>query len=210
MTITAEQMREFAGGGAAPLAKVLDDAATRWEINTPLRVAHWMAQMAHESQGFTHMRESLNYAAEALVARFRGRISETDAFKYGRTPEHPADQMEIANKIYGGEWGRINLGNTQPGDGWRYIGRGLIQLTGKENYATASRALFNDDRLIYHPELLEEPEAAALSAGWFWSKRGLNALADADDLEAITKKINGGLIGLDHRKYFVERFKEAL
>lgn len=103
--------------------------------------------------------------------------------------------------------GRADLGNTQPGDGPRFAGRGLIQVTGRANYARASQALFGDDRLLKTPELLEQPEWAAKSAVWYWSTRNLNALADADRFTDITRAINGGTNGLEDRK---KRYRQAL
>lgn len=103
--------------------------------------------------------------------------------------------------------GRKDLGNTQPGDGPKFAGRGLIQVTGRTNYLAASKALFGDDRLLKTPELLEQPEWAAESAVWFWSSRNLNALADADRFTDLTKRINGGTNGLEDRK---ARYRQAL
>ena len=103
--------------------------------------------------------------------------------------------------------GRKDLGNTQPGDGPKFAGRGLIQVTGRANYLAASKALFGDDRLLKTPELLEQPEWAAESAVWFWSSRNLNALADADRFTDLTKRINGGTNGLEDRK---ARYRQAL
>jgi putative chitinase len=103
--------------------------------------------------------------------------------------------------------GRKDLGNTQSGDGAKFAGRGLIQVTGRANYLAASKALFGDERLLKNPELLEQPEWAAGSAVWFWSSRDLNALADADRFSDLTKRINGGTNGLEDRK---TRYRQAL
>lgn len=103
--------------------------------------------------------------------------------------------------------GREDLGNTQPGDGAKFAGRGLIQITGRANYAKASKALFGDDRLLKTPEVLEQPEWAAKSATWYWTTRNLNALADQDRFTDITKAINGGTNGLEDRK---ARYRLAL
>jgi putative chitinase len=105
------------------------------------------------------------------------------------------NQEAIANKVYGG---RMGNGVEETGDGWKYHGRGLIQLTGKENYANCGSSIGVD--LLSNPGLLNTPEYAALSAGWFWNKKGLNALADAGDFETMTKRINGGTLGLEDRK----------
>lgn len=170
----------------------------KFEINTPKRQAAFIGQCAHESNNFNVLEEGLNYKAEALMALFsRARISEEDCKKYGRTVDHPANQVEIANHIYGGEWGKKNLGNTEPGDGSKFHGRGLIQLTGRANYEKCGNAIGAD--LLSNPNALLEPLYAVLSAGWFWSTKGLNSIADTWDTVAITKKINGGTIGLDDR-----------
>ena len=102
---------------------------------------------------------------------------------------------KIANKVYAG---RMGNGDEESGDGWKYHGRGLIQLTGKDNYANCGSSLSVD--LLSNPDMLLDPKYAALSAGWFWGKKGLNALADSQDYDIMTKRINGGLIGLDDRK----------
>jgi putative chitinase len=154
--------------------------------------------MAHESGGFATLRESLNYSAAALVSLFgRHRISSADAERYGRTASHAADQVALANILYGGEWGKGNLGNIKPGDGWKFRGRGLKQLTGASNYAACGVAL--GIPLLENPDLLLLPENAAASAGWFWHSRRLNALADARDVAAMTKAVNGGSNGLAER-----------
>lgn len=193
---------------AAPVAE-LEAAARHFGIDSPLRRAHWLAQMAHESGGFKVVRENLNYSVEALLKLFgRHRISEADAERYGRTARRPANQIAIANLLYGGEFGKKNLGNTQPADGSRFIGRGFKQLTGRANYAACGAGI--DLPLVDHPEMLEQPAAAAASAAWFWHSRGLNALADRDDIEPITKKVNGGTLGLAERKAWLAKFKAAL
>ena len=115
---------------------------------------------------------------------------------------------EIGGPSYFAKYnGRKDLGNTQPGDGSRFCGRGLIQVTGRSNYAKCSQALFGDDRLLKTPDLLEQPEWAAKSAVWFWSTRNLNELADADRFTDLTKKINGGTNGIEDRK---ARYRLAL
>lgn len=194
---------------AAPAGQLLD-AAELFGIRTPLQLAHWLAQMAHESRGFEVTRESLNYSTASLLAKFsRSRISEPDCYAYGRTKDHPANQPVLANILYGGPFGRQNLGNIEPGDGFRYRGRGFKQLTGRANYLACSLAVYGDQRLIDEPELLEEPEAASLSAAWFWKAKNLNPMADRDDIAGITRKINGGTFGLAERKDWLAKFKAA-
>jgi putative chitinase len=111
--------------------------------------------------------------------------------------------QEIAS---GAEYeGRKDLGNTQPGDGVKFKGRGLIQITGRANYEACSKALFGDTRLLDNPGLLEAPEYAAVSAGWFWDFKGLNALADAQEYKAITRRVNGGLTAYDERLAYTHK-----
>ena len=170
----------------------------KYDISTPKRQAYFIGQCMHESGGFKQLKENLNYSAKGLMATWPSRFPDIDtAEKYERNPE------KIANKVYSGR-----MGNTEDGDGAKYIGRGLIQLTGKENYANCGSAIGVD--LVANPDLLSTPKYAALSAGWFWNRRGLNALADADDLDTITKRINGGLIGIADRKAKVEMVSKYL
>lgn len=188
----------------------LNNTFMKFSINIPLRQAHFLAQVGHESGGFKASRESLNYSVDGLLKKFsRSRISESDVRKYGRTAEHAANQMMIANTVYGGEWGLKNLGNTQPQDGWHFRGAGLIQITGRANF-TALEKVINED-VIRNPQLVaEDKKISALAAGWFWDSRNLNSLADKDDLVAITKRINGGSNGLEDRKKRLEKAKKAL
>jgi putative chitinase len=170
----------------------------KYEINTPKRQACFIGQCMHESGGFKQLKENLNYSAKGLVATWPSRFpNEECAEEYARKPE------KIANKVYSGR-----MGNTEDGDGAKYIGRGLIQLTGKDNYKAVTEALGMD--LVANPQLLEEPRYAALSAGWFWNKKGLNALADANDIETMTKRINGGSIGIADRKAKIEMVSKYL
>lgn len=163
----------------------------KYDISTPKRQACFLGQIMHESGSFKFTKENLNYSAKALMATWPSRFPDMEiASQFERQPE------KIANKVYSGR-----MGNTEDGDGAKYIGRGLIQVTGKENYTHCGEALGLD--LIANPQLLEEPRYAALSAGWFWNKKGLNALADegtSNSFEVMTKRINGGLLGLDDRK----------
>lgn len=143
--------------------------------------------------------ENLNYSADALRRTWPSRFMPELAMQVSRQPER------IANIVYGGR-----MGNVEPGDGWKYRGRGLIQITGRDNYAACSKALFGDDRLLRNPELLEQPEWACMSAAWFWDSRGLNSLADKGDIVGITKKINGGTNGLEDRKALYDKALKVL
>jgi len=163
-------------------------------ITNALRQAHFLAQVGHESAGFTKTEEGLNYSENALTAMFGKRITAAQANAYGRNTAHPANQKMIANIIYANRNGN---GDVSSGDGYRYHGRGLIQVTGKANYAALNGQLSAD--LVANPDLLKEPLQAAMSAAAWWKNHGLNELADADDVTRITKVINGGTNGLDDR-----------
>jgi putative chitinase len=166
----------------------LEETFAKYDISTPIRQACFMGQCAHESGNFKTLQENLNYSAEGLMKTWPSRFSTKEiADQYARQP------AKIAGKVYNGR-----LGNTSEEEASMYLGRGLIQLTGRENYANCGTALGID--LIGNPDLLIEPKYAALSAGWFWNKKGLNGLADTSDFETMTKRINGGLIGLEDRK----------
>jgi putative chitinase len=176
----------------------LQGAMKAYEITSPRRVAGFLSQIAHESGRLEVLEENLNYSADALIKMFgRHRISEADARKFGRAPGQKAQPENIANLIYGGEWGRKNLGNFVWCDGWRFRGRGLKQLTGRSNYDRCGEAIGED--LLNRPDRLLLPVNAALSAGWFWQSHGLNALADRADVPGMTKVINGGVNGLPER-----------
>ncbi len=151
----------------------------------------FIAQCGHESSGFAKLVESLNYTPSALLATFGRRISSYQASMLGRTVEHPAQLEAIANLVYGGR-----NGNKGAGGGWRYRGRGLIQITGLENYQTCGTALKLD--LLGQPELLAQDLYAARSAAWFYVSRG--CLGIARDIEHVTLIINGGKNGIADRQ----------
>lgn len=181
---------------AEPLLEVFH----RYEVNTPARQAAFIGQCAHESANFRTLQENLNYSAEALMKTWPGRFPTLEAAQpYHRNPE------KIANKVYGG---RMGNGTEETGDGWKYRGRGVIQLTGKDNYLMASDAMRED--FLNNPDLVLEPRWAALTAGWYWNKRNLNKEADAGDFTSMTKKINGGTIGLNDRIAHIQHAQEVL
>ena len=168
----------------------------KYGINTPLRIAHFLTQLEHES-GLKPISENLNYSSERLRQIFpKYFISKADADRYARQPER------IANLVYAN---RMGNGNEASGEGWKYRGRGFIQITGKINYFQ----LANDTDLdcLKNPDLLLEEPNALISALWFWNLRKLNALADKDDLVGIRKKVNGGVIGLEHCKTILKKYK---
>jgi putative chitinase len=166
----------------------LEEAFAKYDISTPQRQASFIGQCSHESANFKVLQENLNYSSEGLMKTWPSRFPTKEvADQYARQP------AKIAGKVYNGR-----LGNTSEEEASKFLGRGLIQLTGKENYEHCGSSLGVD--LLGNPNLLSDPKYAALSAGWFWNKKGLNSLADASDIETMTKRINGGLIGLDDRK----------
>ena len=212
MLTTAQQLQAMTGctkDRAVLFLPFLQGAMKAYEITSPRRIAGFLSQIAHESGRLEVLEENLNYSADALIKLFgRHRISEADARKYGRAPGQKANQEAIANLLYGGEWGRKNLGNVKPGDGARFIGRGLKQLTGRANYDRCGSAIGED--LVTYPERLLLPVNAALSAGWFWSSNGLNAIADRGDVRQMTKTINGGTLGLPERTALYGKALEVL
>lgn len=204
------QFQKAAGisaGLAARWYPHIDRVMKDYDITVPLDQAMFIAQMGHESSSYTQLVESLNYAAENLVPTFgRHRITPQQAAALGRTATQPANQKAIANLVYGGEWGKEKLGNQVPGDGWKYRGRGLKQITGLSNYRACGRALKLD--LVTQPELLEVDENAARSAAWFYVSRG--CLLHSGDVERVTLLINGGRNGLDKRRVLFNLAKSVL
>lgn len=174
----------------------LSSICPEYEINTPIRLAAFIAQCAHESGNFKFIRENLNYKAASLMKVWPSRFPSLDIAKqYANNPE------KIANKVY---QGRMGNGDETSGDGWRYLGRGLIQLTGKENYSWFAASLsIGVDEVV---EYLGTFEGAVQSACWFWEQHSLNKYADTKDMVALTKRINGGTIGLSDR---IKHYKHA-
>lgn len=176
-----------------------------FQISTPLRQAHFLAQTGHESAGFLKVEEGLNYSENALTAMFGKRITAEQARAYGRNAMHAANQKMIASIIYANRNGN---GDVASGDGYRYRGRGLIQITGKANYAALVKQLGAD--VVANPDLLLGYRFAAMSAAAWWKNNGLNELADSDDVTRITRIINGGTNGLDDRKSRLSKSKGIL
>lgn len=161
----------------------------QYDINTPERVAAFIAQCAHESGGFKRLKENLNYKWESLRRVFP-KYFPTDEL----AQEYAHKQEQIANRIYGS---RMGNGDESSGDGFRYCGRGLIQLTGKNNYTKFAESMGMAVEEV--PALLETYDGAVKSACWFWSSNNLNQYADSGDILTMTKRINGGTIGLEDR-----------
>lgn len=178
-----------------PLRRVFE----RFEIDKPVRIAAFLAQAAHESTNFTRLEENLHYSRpERIMSVFSSTVhSIASAVPLINNPQ------ALANKVYAN---RLGNGDEPSGDGWRYRGRGLFQITGRANYMAAGAALNVD--LKTHPELVAEPEGAAMAAGWFWSAAGCNGLADSSSIDAITRKINGrAMLGAVER---LNRFDHAM
>jgi putative chitinase len=170
----------------------------KYDINTPRRQSAFLGQCAHESGNFKTLQENLNYSAEGLMKTWPSRFPTKEvADQYARQP------AKIAGKVYNGR-----LGNTSEEEAAKYLGRGLIQLTGKENYERCGLAIGAD--LLSNPDLLLDPRYATMSAGWFWNKKGLNELADQQEHGQITKRINGGTLGLDDRIAKTTKAAQAL
>ncbi|MEB1023150.1 glycoside hydrolase family 19 protein [Citrobacter freundii] len=205
-----QQLQQAAGisaGLAARWFSHIDAAMKEFGITAPLDQAMFIAQMGHESGGYEKLVENLNYAADRLVPIFgKHRITAQQAAALGRTATQPANQRAIANLVYGGEWGKKNLGNQVAGDGWKYRGRGLKQITGLSNYRKCGQALKLD--LVTQPELLERDVNAARSAAWFFATSG--CLVYSGDVERITIIINGAKNGLDDRRRRFNLAKAAL
>ena len=169
--------------------EALDQLLPDYDINTPLRVAHFIAQCAHESGNFLFIKENLNYRAESLMKTWPRLFPTIEiARQYEKQPE------KIANRAYGN---RMGNGDEASGDGWRYCGRGLIQLTGRDNYTFFAGSL--DISVEEAAEYLATFEGAAQSACWYWEQNNLNRFADANDVRGLTRAINGGYLGLEDR-----------
>lgn len=181
--------------GLAPWVEPTKAACVHWGIDTLREIASFLANINVESAGLTRLTESLNYRTSALIEKFgRHRISVADAQRYGRNADHPADQERLANILYGGEWGRKNLGNTEPGDGWRFKGYGPKQLTGRANQGDFAEAV--GISIEQAPDYLRTPEGGMMGAGWFWKSHNLDAKAATPGVEDDRRAINGGLFGL--------------
>ena len=177
------------------LADVFNETFDRFDLSTPARQACWIGQCGHECGNFRIMEENLNYRAPTLLKLF----PRTPKRAWGFTPEEAAayekQPQRIANRIYGNRMGNRDEAS---GDGFRFRGSGFLQLTGHSNFYHAGQALGED--FVMQPELVRTPKYAAMTAGWFWQTHRLNQYADSGDYLTMTKKINGGTIGLEDRK----------
>lgn len=203
--ITYEQLLAINNNKNPEMCKYYIDALNKilpeYKINTKLRLCHFLAQILHESGNLKYKSENLNYSAKALRSVFP-KYFKTDeiANQYARKPE------KIANKVYANRMGNSDEAS---GDGWLFRGRGLIQLTGHDNYKLCGTSIKLN--LLENPDLLiNTAEASIKAACWFWSSKKLNELADQDDIKTVTKKINGGYNGIDDRCLILKRAKSVL
>lgn len=203
MEITTEQFRQLFPRAKDPETWVnsMNEVFPNYQINTPHRIAAFLAQCGHESGGWTVFEENLNYSAKGLLSVFKKYFpTEELANAYARQPQ------KIANRVYAN---RMGNGPESSGDGWKYRGRGPIQLTGKFNYTQFAKDMFADTQIVVEdPDLVTADRGVTLmSAIWFWNKNGLNKWADAGDIKGLTRRINGGFIGLEDR---IKHYNEAI
>ena len=168
-------------------------------INTPLRMCHYLAQVIWESGYLKSTEENLNYSAEGLLKTFPRYFNAETAKEYARQPE------KIANRVYANRYGN---GNEASGDGWRYKGRGYIQLAFRSNYEAFNKSDVCTEDVLKNPEKVAKFPLNQVSSMWYWETHNLNALADRDDIETITRKINGGLNGYANRSFLLRRLKK--
>ena len=200
--ITLEQLKQLIPGNpyVDHWHEALEQLLPDYEINTPQRIAAFIAQCAHESGGFKALKENLNYRADSLRKVFPRYFPNDELAK--QYVSLPNKQEAIANRVYAN---RMGNGPEESGDGWRFCGRGLIQLTGRDNYQAFADSLEMDINDV--PEYLATFEGAAQSACWFWETNNLNRFADVGDIKGLTRAINGGYIGLDDR---IKHYNHAL
>lgn len=178
--------------------KVYDELLSLEGFDTPLRLAHFLSQCAHESQNFQRVEENLNYSAERLLQVFPKYFNDKNVAQYAR------NGMAIASRVYAN---RMGNGNEAGGDGWFYRGRGYLQLTGHDNYAAFDVTIADD--ILLNPHLVAS-DYPLRSAAWFWMKNNINRHADANNIEAVTRAVNDGLNGLDDRIKYFDRFYNVL
>ncbi len=183
------------------LVKTFNEWSDSFGIDTKMKAAHFLAQIAHESGELRHMEENLNYSEDALLRVFPKYFTRQTAAKYARHPSM------IASRVYAN---RMGNGNEASGDGWMFRGRGAIMITGRSNYKAYAASDFCVGDLMSHPEWLAKSPGCFKSAMWFWWKNGLNELAERDDVEAVTRRINGGTNGLAQRMYYTRKAKKTL
>lgn len=210
MKITEAQIRRAVSGvdnsRLPDFVRVFNEWAPKFGIDTPARITHFLAQVMHESGALKFVEENLNYSADALLRTWPKRFTAATAAAYARKPQ------KIANLVYAN---RMGNGSEASGDGWRFRGRGFIQLTGRANYQAYAGSEHCQGDLMAHPEWLALSPGNLKSAMWFWQSRGLSETADLDDggkmgesiVERITRKVNGGTLGIAQRKLYYRKLK---
>ena len=201
--VTSEQLARLHIGNQ--WVDALNATFDRFNIDTPVRQAAFIGQCGHECGNFRILEENLNYRAATLLKLFPQNPKRVWGFTPESAAEYEKQPKKIANRIYGN---RMNNRDEASGDGYRFRGRGCIQLTGSANYHHAGQALGVD--FIMEPDLVATPQYAALTAGWFWDTHKLNQFADVRDFKTMTKKINGGFIGLEDRIKHIEHALQVL
>jgi len=199
MTITSDQLVDAGLTNEDTADKIVDalsEACEKFGVDSKLRLAMFLAQASHESMGFRRTEENLNYSAQGLLLTFPTHFNAQSAVSYGHKP------MAIANRVYAN---RMGNSDERSGDGYKYRGRGYIQLTGKAMYEEFSQAMGED----INPDSLATPRLASMSAAWFWNENHLNAYADKGDVAGATRRINGGLNGLAEREALYKKAIEA-
>lgn len=220
MNIAPEQLRLIApqaGATVHQIAEALNPALRKFNIDTRQRVSHFLAQLAHESGGFTRTRESFNYTPDAILRTFNTakttRFTPRQALDYGRIAQHPANQEMIANIAYAN---RMGNGDVASGEGFKHCGAGWLMITGKRNQLDC--ADYFDIEQSVAPQWLRTFTGAAMAAGWFWKTNNLNALADLDDVDAVSDVVNigrrtdrqGDAIGYNERLLLTQLCKKVL
>ena len=189
----SENIREFVAA--------FNGYSDQFGLTTKIRVCHFLGQIAWESSELARLEENLNYSADGLLKTFpRYFPTRALAEQYARQPQ------KIASRVYAN---RMGNGSELSGDGWKYRGRGIIQLTGKQNYSNYNPSGYCNGNVLEHPEWLGQYPGALKSAMWFWKANGLNAIADRDDAKALTKRINGGYNHLAQREYYTRVAKRV-
>lgn len=212
MNITDDQLKLFSPY-IVPYIDGIKQAIDKYQINTPLRLAHFIAQIAHESTSFQRTTELLGYSDPNRVWEIFRKYYDEDKDKvldpneFEKIKGYIKNGPKLGNYVYANRNGN---GDVASGDGFNYRGRGLIQLTGRDNYTAYSKAQYDDLRIVIDPDRVSKNPDAVLSAAWFWKTNNINRFADKDDIVAVTKTVNGGTIGLDERKHFLAKMKKIL
>lgn len=203
MNVTTELLQQIFPRAQIPWIEAIASGITKTSIDTPNEIASFLAQLAQESRELTLFSESFDYTPKAILATFNQvvkRFLPEEAERYGRTPQHPADQQSIANIAYAN---RLGNGARESGDGWKYRGRGPIQVTGAHMYIKCGRGI--GQPLYSSPDLLLVPAIGVAAAFWYWREKNLDHIDDDIDVRAETRAVNGGEHGLSQRQAYFDR-----